>query len=67
MVRHCRPGLDGEVRRGMARIGNAGEAGQGPAPHGWERHIKTHTGERDRGINCAHFLQITTNQKENHD
>ena len=63
------PGLAGQRRHGKAgqgadRHGIAGEAGQGVGRRGI-----TQTGERDRGINCAHFSvnQTTTKQRRSHD
>ena len=46
----------GWARRGMAWQGNAGKARPGEARCGRVRRGTTQTGERDRGINCAHFL-----------
>jgi len=63
----ARLGIAGLARRGAAWRGEAGQRRQGTASHGPARLYTTHTGERDRGINCAHFFQRTTNQTHTND
>ena len=57
----ARRGVAGQRRRGAARLvaarrGYAGKAWRGATRRGRARHYTTQTGERVRGINCAHFL-----------